>query len=289
MANTSARSFVIDFFARKTFLYFFPAIIFVLLVGFSIYTKQQTKTMHVFLFSLPVIFFIGGWSFYNYQRLAYFGITTLTGYNLTNHSGAFIEYAPEKYNVIAKIYLANREVQIANTDSHSMTIWRTIPEMMEKTGYSYTQLSRGLTRMSIRLFLTHPFLYGWSVLQSWILFWNEPGWWVWQNAHNEITGRVLGYLWRAEKYLLVTLNLIFLISVSYLFITKIIIKKKYPKTPLSILALVIIILTCSILQALVEYGENARYSMQVKPFVILVVMLVLTSCQKIENIRKQNG
>jgi hypothetical protein len=224
---------------------------------------------------LPVVILSGGWSLFNLQRFGYLSPTTLVGYNLTNHSGAFMEYAPERYALLRDTYLQARQYQIARTGSHTMTIWRITDQLMERTGRTYAQVSQDMTRLSVELFSQYPFLYGQSVAVSWVQFWNAPGWWQWPETHSEAIGRYLGYVWRLEKYLVVFLNLLFLLLVCLAILTRGLLRKWqyfYPETPFLWTAIVFV-LSASVLQALLERGENARYAIPAQPIISLATML----------------
>jgi hypothetical protein len=226
----------------------------------------------------PAVILIGGWSLFNYLRLDYFGPSTLLGFNLTNHSGGFIEYAPDRYEEIRDIYVKARRARIAKAGTHSMTIWRAYPEMMRKTGLQFPELSKKLARMSVGLFAHYPLLYAKSAIKSWIQFWNEMSFRYWVGAGNQKTGETIGVLWRFEKIVLVFFNFLFLLIAASSLIAFLLKRKKSWLMNSSSVALAILIILFSIIQALLENGENARYSLQMKP---LVAIVVFTTFQKI--------
>ena len=63
-------------------------------------------------YGLPVAVLLGGYILFNGQYAGSFTFSTLTGYNLVGHSGAFMEVAPDEYATIRDVYLKYREARI---------------------------------------------------------------------------------------------------------------------------------------------------------------------------------
>jgi len=258
---------------------FLPILFGLLLLGFRLKTKSYAVLL--FLFLLPAVILNGGWSLFNFLRLGYFGLTTLTGTNLTNHSGAFIEYAPERYAIIRDIYLDARKKQIEMTGSHVMTIYQAQEQIAQKTGLTRVQLSKELTRMSLELFIDHPLLYGRSVLKSWVDFWNapklgsrEPGV---EPSLNQI-GRLARLIYKGQEYFYLLINISFLLLVTIALLVRLILGGRRPNWtrigwPLYLMGSVVLV--TSVLQAFTESGENARYAMPVQSLVACFVLLMV--------------
>ena len=219
---------------------------------------------------IPAAVMIVGWSLFNEATVSYFGITTSTGYNLTQHSGGFIELAPEKYATLKEIYLRHREEKVAESGWQTMTIWRAYPEMLRATGLSYPELSQELTRMSVGLFLAHPGLYAESVARAWVSFWRAPIYWLPDRLHPAAIGRVLEFLWFVERLLLVGINFLFLVISAVTMYALIVHRRVAHAFDLFVIS---IVLCASLFQALVEYGENGRYALPFQPLVMLIVFL----------------
>jgi hypothetical protein len=257
---------------RPLFL-FLPPLCF---AGVYWFLRPSEKRVWKYLlgFSMPMLMLILGWCAFNKSTTGYFGTTTLMGYNLTQHSGAFIELAPPEYAELQSVYLKYRKEVMAQTHSHSMTIWRAYPEMQARTGLSYAELSKELTKMSMDLFLHHPFLYLKSVAHAWVLFWSVPP----TNpatSHLEnptVAGIIRVLLW-GEKYPLLALNILFL-GASIVMAFRRITGRSVGEWKFDGL-LVAIVLGGSIVQALMEFGENARYAVPFQPLILLSVVLIL--------------
>ena len=152
-----------------------------------------------------------------------------------------------------------------------MTIWRAIPDMRQATGQTYAELSRTLTAMSLTMFGQHPDLYLRSVFAAWLKFWERPIYWVPDKIHPPGVKLLLGVGWWLQDKLYFGLYLLFgLIVLSRLYG---LLRHRRPDPPFN-LFLIALILISSLVQAMLEFGENGRYAI---PFVPLIVYVVLAS------------
>ncbi len=224
------------------------------------------------LFGAVSFILITGWCAVNLIALDYFGLTTFAGLNLTNHSGGFIEKAPEKWGVIRDIYLKHREQQVARTGTHAMTIFSSADEMEEATGYGFVRLSKELTSMSLYLFIHYPQRYLMSVGKSWLRFWipGEP-----RHIRMLMTGEGKPYMWArvVEMPIFGVVNALFLVLVAAEGIS--LVRRKRRLAPGLDGAAVAVILAGSVVQAMVEYGENFRYAVPFNPLMVYVVVCYL--------------
>jgi 4-amino-4-deoxy-L-arabinose transferase-like glycosyltransferase len=215
---------------------------------------------------IPVVILVGGWSLFNLAKVDYFGITTLLGYHLTNHSGAYMQYAPPEYAVIRDIYLKYR----ANSTSHVNVIYQAYPEMQLATGLSFSELSRVLARMSLQMFKEHPMSYLKYTFRGWDEFWRPV---FWYTNYGLIRGvflrNIITSLSIIEKSLFFHLNSIFLLAAAWT-IVKAIWK---PRIFDFNLLFVLVVLLASIAQAIVEYGDGARFAI---PFLPVILFEVIT-------------
>jgi hypothetical protein len=234
---------------------------------------SSLKMKAIVSFALPALILIVGWSVVNSITVDYFGVTTLTGFNLTNHSGGFMELAPEEYASVRDIYLDHRKREIEQNGTHSMTIWRAIPEMKAKTGLSYSDLSSKMTKLSIRLFAEHPLLYLASVSKAWVNFWKVTVYWIPEEVKYMDLRKVIAIVWQPERYILLLANILFLAGSARQ--AYCLVYRKAAAQP-EVLLMGSVVLIASILQALMEYGENARYSIPFQPLVMLMVFTMLS-------------
>jgi hypothetical protein len=220
-------------------------------------------------FSLPVLLWCG----FNKVTVDYFGPTTLTGYNLTQHSGGFIELAPADYADLSAIYLRHRVELIAATGSHSMTIWQAIPDMQAATGQSYSRLSRTLAAMSVALFARHPGLYLQSVFAAWLKFWDRVIYWLPLQVEPAGVRSLLGTAWwlQDKLWLMIYLGYGAVVCGQLLALLR-----RSPIPPFDLLLPAIVLLT-SVAQALLEFGENGRYAIPFQPLILYTVLVQIES------------
>lgn len=252
---------------RPLFLFLIPLVAFFLFLKLKVNEGTASHRARVLGgLLIPAVVLVGGWSLFNLVKVDYFGITTLLGYHLTNHSGAFMQNAPPEYSTIRDIYLKYRE----NSPSYVNVIWQAYPEMQHATGLSSSELSRVLTKLSIQLFMEYPGAYFKNVFKGWDDFWRPV---FWYTDYGLIRWIFLRYIVTSlsiiEKSLLFHLNSIFLLTAAWT-IVKAIWK---PRVFDFNLLFILVVLLASILQALVEYGDGARFAI---PFLPLILFEVIT-------------
>ena len=233
-------------------------------------------------FATPAGGLLLGWCLFNWLNIGYFGLSTEIGFSLLNHSGAFIELAPDKYAAIRDPYLKSRALQMAANGSHVNAIFRVEEEIEKRTGYNQLQLLRELTKMSLELFAAHPMLYAQGVMRGWLGFWRPPlfrgkpflgG--PLQNALDVPRPRA-GVLERSfvaiglrEIRVLLWVNLIFLAAAVWIG-TRFMARREPWGFDLSAIA---IVLAASLGQAMVEFGDASRFSVPTAPLVLYAVIV----------------
>ena len=221
-------------------------------------------------FLIPVL----SWTAFNKVTIDYLGLSTMTGHNLTNHSGGFMERASDEHATIRDIYLKYREQKVAQTGSHSMTIFLAHREMREKTGLNRVALSRQLTNLSLELFVNNPALYLRSVARSWARFWAAPSYMRSEQFLVPAAATIAEGAWRVERMLFVLMNALAILASAWV-VTSAVIRRLKGTTGLSIpLIVTSVVMGASLLQALVEFGENARYAIPTQSLAALLVLLV---------------
>lgn len=261
---------------RPTFVYIFPLLLIFLIYDFYKHKEQKGNLFKKLLFYIiPFLILAGGWSIFNKIKTDYFGLTTLTGFHLIEHSGAFIEYAPEEYSELKELYLKYRKIKILETGEQTTTIYLVYPEIQKNKGYSIARISKELTAVSLWLFLHQPQLYIKSVIRAFFDFWLFPNfieYWDLNKIRFKIFQIPLGYGIKLELYLWFVLNILFISgSILFFFLRKL----RNTKGKLTIYYLTSTVFILSIIQALVQYGDNWRFSIAVKPFILLTLILLV--------------
>jgi hypothetical protein len=235
-------------------------------------------------FILPVILLLGGWIAFIQARFGDWSLTTMTGYHLIQHTGSFFEYVPDEYAALRDTYIQYRDIHIAEYGTQTNTIWEAIPEMSRVSGYNFYDLSKVLTRISIQLISKHPYLYIKSAISGWWMFWRAPVYW---------SPDALRFSWliggvniaiQIQRAILFFINLIFIFSSLYFALSEcmaVIRHKPFqvrlrfdkPTRHMYFWFLLAIIWIASILQTLLDHGDNPRFLIPLQSMVVLWVAL----------------
>ena len=253
---------------RPMFLYLGPLYAALMMLSDRRIDAPKWRDTRLAIVIAPTLVFALGWSAFNKHTIGYFGVTTTTGFNLSNHSGAFMELAPAHYSKIADIYLRYREWQIQQMGSQTMTIWLAEGEMERKLDLSTVELSKQLTRMSLEMFAQHPLLYLDSVSRAWARFWGI-GFYDFVRAYKTMVGGGFAYdALVALGSLQLAINAMFLAIAAYSIIRWLTGREGFGFD----LGIIAIVLMGSVVQAFMEYGESVRYLAPLVPLTIYVAV-----------------
>ena len=245
-----------------------PLYVFVpLLFAIPVASVVSLRSRRFWLYFLPAIRPVVVWVGYLGVTFDYVGLQTASGFGWTNHAGAFMKDAPQRYATIRDIYLrheATHRGQVINT------IWSSIPDMQKATGQTYPELSETVQSLSFTLIASHPVGYARQVATAFVGFWKglsiDKTW-------NPL-GTLTGPIWRLCRYLWLLVSFCFVVVVLGLLATRLHLIP-LPELPSPTGWMVLTVLISGILQALVEYGSATRFGMPTQPFVSVVVMLAL--------------
>jgi hypothetical protein len=203
------------------------------------------------------------WSTFNWATVGYFGPTTLLGFNLTNHCGAVMEHARPEFAPIRDVYLKYRAARIELYADHMQTIWDALPEMMRVTGLPYAALSKRCLAMCLGLIVDHPGHYAASVARALGRFMLAPNYrampWL-------PPGRWLARVWDAQEAVFIGSKAAFVLVCPLAF------RKDAPRFAK---LLVGVVLAGAVFQALLELGENDRYSVPLQPWAACAAVLLV--------------
>jgi hypothetical protein len=247
------------------------AVVLMLIVIFGRENRARSALTFLVVFSAPLLL----WMAFNKATLGYFGMSTLLGFNLTNHTGAFMEKAPDEYAAIRDVYLKYRDQRTAEGKSHSMTIFYARKELEEKTGLDDIQLSRELQRLSVGLILANPGAYLTGASKSWVGFFAVPTYWNTADARDPGAVRAISAISDAEKWALRVGSIVFLlVALPTLWIAWV--RERGMSAPWNTASLMVaVVLAASVLQALLEYGENGRYGLPTQSLAMAAAITVV--------------
>ncbi|MCX8025428.1 MAG: hypothetical protein N3A60_09515, partial [Thermanaerothrix sp.] len=209
---------------------------------------------------------VGAWVAFIHARFGMWSVTTLTGYNLIQHTGYYFEYVPDEYAALREVYLRYRDARIAQYGTQSNAIWQAIPEMMQASGLGFYDLSRTLARLSLQLIREHPDLYLRYALKGWWLFWRAPIIWVPGNLSDPAWQPWLSGLAWAERAVLFGLNMLFVLCSPLMLVQR---WRERLALPAYLGLLAATLWATSILQTLPDHGDNPRFLVPMQSWVTL--------------------
>jgi hypothetical protein len=283
------------FLVRPMFIYMSPILAVFML--FHINRRSlKTDLLKVFIILLFPFSAYFGWSTYNYVNHNWFTVSTYYGINLAQNSTSFVDEIPDEHHIIRDIYLkhigdAHRifdgtmiyDNQISAdlyqamidrddfTTIEAMSIWRAYGELQTATSLEGQDLSHELFIICKELIKNNPQAYSQQVIRNWLLFWQPQALPI--RKENIINNHSITFIkksWQIQRYILIFLSFL-LIPITFQSIRKSIIKRDLFNTSNFLLA---VIVAASILQALVTYGSNGRFSFPIIGLVIIVVSTV---------------
>jgi hypothetical protein len=248
-------------------------------------------------FLVPVILLVGGWVSFIHANFGDWSLTTMTGYHLMQHTGVFFEYVPDEYAALRDTYIKYRDAHIAQYGTQTNTIWEAIPEMTQVSGYNFYELSRVLTRISIQLILKHPILFLKNVIQGWWMFWLAPVYWSAEALRFPWLAMVINPAILIERAILFMTNLVFILTSLLYALSEflsalrhkpflIALRPNDPARQTFLWFLLGNIWIASILQTLLDHGDNPRFLVPLQSLVVLWVLIYLT---QLLVIRKQKS
>jgi len=232
--------------------------------------RWKSRLIRTGAFALAPLVLLGGWLGWVYSSYGMLSPDTMGGYHLVNHAGAYFEDLPDEDAVIRDTYLRYREAQMAETGNQTNAIYDAIPELTQVSGLSFFDLSRELQRLSIRLIRAHPGRYLRDVVDGWIDFWRAPIFWRPDLLTLGLPIGVLNGAAIAARLLSVGANLAFL-AMSAAAVASRRIRASLGLDRLTI-AWAGLVWAVSIIQALVEHGDNPRWLMPLQMIVFCVVL-----------------
>jgi hypothetical protein len=222
-------------------------------------------------FALAPIVLLGGWLAFIDGKYGMLSPTVMGGYSLVQHTGAFFEYLPDEAAPIRDTYLRYRQAQLAARGTQTNAIWDAIPEISRASGLGFYDLSREMQRLSLWLIRQHPDLYARSAAEGWVAFWKAPIYWDLQLVSPAWLETALPAYANLTRLLLVGTNLAFLaLCLAGLFLRRVRCALAAHTTTLAGAAMVLVV---SVVQTLLDHGDNPRFLVPLQMVVVVVVVL----------------
>jgi 4-amino-4-deoxy-L-arabinose transferase-like glycosyltransferase len=220
--------------------------------------------------ALPAVLIFGLWVSFVYVNYSILSFDTIGGYRWLNHTGSYFEYVPDKYAALRDTYIQYRDRKIAETGTQTNAAWDALDEMQKVSGLGYFGLSRLLTELSIGLILAHPDLYLKDVLSGWWTFWWAAVYWTAGALKLPPLVPAISLLILIERGFLVLANGIFVAgSVLALLVKKV--RAWLAMDPFIWLG-VAALWSASVLQTLLDHGDNPRYLVPLQTLAVLIVL-----------------
>ncbi len=241
------------------------------------------KTTLAFL--VPVALLFGVWINFIHARFHDWALTTMTGFHMVQHTGGYFEYVPDKYAALRDTYIKYRNAQIAQNGTQTNAIWDAIPEMTKVSGMTFFDLNRLLIRISTRLILDHPDLFLRDCVEGWWMFWRSPVYWSQGAFRSPGMGAVTNLAIRIERPFLWAANVLFIVLSLLSAGLAVWPPRKLPahgpvarlrsmavRMPAFIWCVAGCIWVASILQTLLDHGDNPRFLVPLQSLVVLWVL-----------------
>ena len=256
-----------------------PAYVFMVpLLGLLLcFARGRYRLAQVVVFVVVAGLPVGGWMAFNKAQIGHFSLTSLLGYNLSNHTGAFMEKAADEHALFRDIYLKYRKIKMQATGSHPMTVFWARDELKQASGLGEVELSARFQRISVELIARHPDLYLSSVVKAWASFWAVP-----RFGQDDVLGPPAVKIWldgigKIQHALLRLLNVVFLLSSLLMLFCVFRRRRSGLGEFLAPAFMATVVLATSVVQALAEYGENPRYFIPSQPLVIACTAMALAA------------
>ena len=250
---------------------FFPlTLLYLILVWVVAAGDWKKKLLFTVLYSIGPLTLQGGWLVYMKQHYHVVSPTAMAGYSLVQHTGEYFEYLPDEYAPIRDTYIRFRDAQIAARGVQTNAIWEAIPEISKASGLGFYELAREMQRLSWWLIRHYPDLYLKNVIEGWISFWKAPVYWRPEAVQSVFARAVLSGLAVVGRGISLLVNFMFLgfsalITVSAKWRIRL-------KLDLVSIAAGGMIWMISILQTLLDHGDNPRFLVPLQTLVIFLVI-----------------
>jgi len=235
--------------------------------------SRQARLAVTGVYALLPLVMQGGWLLYMESHWHVVSPTAMAGYSMVQHTGGYFEYLPDQYASIRDTYIQYRDAQVAARGVQTNAIWEAIPAITEASGLGFYDLSREVGRLSWLLIRQHPDLYLKNVADGWIAFWKAPVYWQPDLVHPTVARTAFQALAGAGRVLSILANFSFLfVSMVALIMPRL--RRGVAQRPV-VLAGASMVWVISVLQTLLDHGDNPRFLVPLQMIVFFIIMVVL--------------
>jgi len=218
---------------------------------------------------VPAVLIFGWWLNFvnsNYKILSF---DTIGGFRWLNHTGEYFEYVPDSDAIIRDTYIRYRSARIAETGSQSNAAWDAMDELLNNSRLGFYGLSRHLTDISMDLIRAHPDLYLKNVFSGWWMFWWAAVYWSSDMFKAPALVPVVRILVLGERGVMVLANLIFIGGS----LASALWKKARSALGMGLFGWLVLVTVgaASVLQTLLDHGDNPRYLVPLQTVVLVMV------------------
>ena len=251
----------------KPFYAFLPFLLF----AFLVVKKPSLKTVFsnniiLLVFSLIAYY---GWSYVNKINTGYFAPTSYYGLTNAQNCVYFAEKTPKEFDWISKPYVHYREKAIRENKDVAMSIWFAYEDgAFDKHNLTFQELSIELGKFAKVAIKENPGEYLKQVVfRSWFNFWKPTFKYNDEKFNFKYANKICVGIWYVQRFFLILFRICFLLLVPFyiyqFFKNKILTNE---------VIIVVIVFGNSVLQAIVTFGTNDRYSF---PYEFIMIILVL--------------
>ena len=251
----------------KPFYAFLPFLLFAfLVVKKPTFKTVFSKNIILVVFSLIAYY---GWSYVNKVNTGYFAATSYYGLVNAQNCVYFAEKTPKEFAWISKPYVRYRENAIREDKDVAMYIWFAYEAgAFDKYKLTFQELSIELGKFAKVAIKENPGEYLKQVVfRSWFNFWKPTFMYNDEKFNFKYANKICVGIWYLQRVFLILFRLSFLLLVPFYIYQ--FFKNKIVTNEVIIVA---IVFGNSVLQAIVTFGTNDRYSF---PYEFIMIILVL--------------
>lgn len=264
----------------KPFYAFLPFLILL----FLFLKKPKCKALlsqNMLLIVFPLITYYG-WCYVNKVNTGYFAATSYYGLTNAQNCVYFAEKTPKEFDWISKPYVRYREKAIEENKDVAMSIWFAYEDgAYDKYNLTFQEFSIELGKFAKVAIKENPLDYAKQVIfRSWFNFWKPTIKFNDSKFNFKYGNKLCIVVWYIQYTILTFFRLFFVMLIPYHFYRFFITRELSSEV-----IIVTIIFLNSILQALVTFGTNDRYSYPFEFIMIIVVLLFFKDKIKLKKIK----